>query len=180
VALYRPEQKSQGPARGGLSWCYIFLCCLPRGSAAAEAGPSWVGGARGMPSGEIWGETDQKFLGANRAYSRPRSRLTLALTTAYGLQLTAACAHRHTGHPPPAWARFPTKAAPASKAARRVQGRRGEGGRGLGLVFFLYKLNVSSTKGHCTLDIAHCTLRLAAKPGLATCGVLSAAAFVRC
>jgi hypothetical protein len=29
--------------------------CLPRGSSAAGAGPSWVGGARAMPSGEIWG-----------------------------------------------------------------------------------------------------------------------------
>jgi hypothetical protein len=32
----------------------IFLA-PPRGSSAAGAGPSWVGGTRAMPSGEIWG-----------------------------------------------------------------------------------------------------------------------------
>ena len=31
---------------------------LSRGISAAGVGPSWVGGTRGMPSGEIWRETD--------------------------------------------------------------------------------------------------------------------------
>ena len=37
-----------------MSWCCNFFS-LPRGSSAAGAGPSWVGGTRAMPSGEIWG-----------------------------------------------------------------------------------------------------------------------------
>jgi hypothetical protein len=37
-----------------LSWCCKFVG-LPRGSSAAGAGPSWVGGTREVPSGEIWG-----------------------------------------------------------------------------------------------------------------------------
>jgi hypothetical protein len=52
-----------GPALCGLSWCCIFVS-PPRGSAAADAGPSWVGGTRGMPSGEIW-----RDLGGKRVHS---------------------------------------------------------------------------------------------------------------
>jgi hypothetical protein len=33
-----------------------FFFAPPPGSAAAGAGPSWVGGTRGMPSGEILGK----------------------------------------------------------------------------------------------------------------------------
>jgi hypothetical protein len=39
-------------AAGFVSWCCNFLA-PPRGSSAARAGPSWVGGTRAMPSGEI-------------------------------------------------------------------------------------------------------------------------------
>jgi hypothetical protein len=46
--------------------CWSFFCIffsLPRGSSAACVGTSWVGATRAMllqmPSGEIWGETDQ-------------------------------------------------------------------------------------------------------------------------
>jgi hypothetical protein len=43
------------PPAGFVSWCCNFFS-PPRGSSAAGAGPSWVGGTRAMPSGEIWGE----------------------------------------------------------------------------------------------------------------------------
>jgi hypothetical protein len=46
---------SLGPGVCGLSWCCKLLAPPPRDSSAAGAGPSWVGGTRGMPSGEIWG-----------------------------------------------------------------------------------------------------------------------------
>jgi hypothetical protein len=43
-------------AAGFVSWCCNFFC-LPRGNSATGAGPSWVGGTRAMPSGDIWGKT---------------------------------------------------------------------------------------------------------------------------
>jgi hypothetical protein len=52
--LPKPGTNSLGPGR----WFRVLVLqknSLPRGSSAAGAGPSWVGGTRAMPSGEIWG-----------------------------------------------------------------------------------------------------------------------------
>jgi hypothetical protein len=54
VARNRTCKLRAGPALCVLSWCCKTFS-PPRGSSAAGAGPSWVVGTRGMPSGEIWG-----------------------------------------------------------------------------------------------------------------------------
>jgi hypothetical protein len=56
-------------SRGPGSRCSVlvlqFVLGLPRGSSAGcGAGPSWVGGTRGMPSGEIGGGGDGPAAGA--------------------------------------------------------------------------------------------------------------------
>jgi hypothetical protein len=57
-----------------------FKIAPPRGSSTAGDGPSWVGGTRAMPSGEIWGGNGPAagaligLTGAGPGRSRSRSR----------------------------------------------------------------------------------------------------------
>jgi hypothetical protein len=66
-----------GPGTGGL-WFVLVLHIFspPRGSSAAGAGPSWVGGARGMPSGEVLGENGPAagaLIGLTKRLNAPRA-----------------------------------------------------------------------------------------------------------
>jgi hypothetical protein len=60
-----------------------FFLAPPRGSSAAGAGPSWVGGTRAMPSGEIWGENGPTA-GALIGLTQPTTSGTPIACTATG------------------------------------------------------------------------------------------------
>jgi hypothetical protein len=59
----------------------------PRGSSSAGAGPSWAGGTRGMPSGEIWGGNG------------PAAGALIRLTTTYYIQGAAAASREQKAEP---------------------------------------------------------------------------------